>query len=190
MGQFSYIPRLAINFDSTFQNREILRYRKRQQYRKQCYHFPNSPLQVRIHHCVCSRDGVNYHVRVTIIGLIKAGKNAKQIHTLLKLLKVSEHLVYRVLALYNDTGDIVEQPRSGWPHTVCTKKVVKAVRARIDRNPVRRQETIRIEMNIAPRTLSHVLKDYLGLCAFKRCTGQLLTPRMMRKSEKIISFVQ
>ncbi len=113
---------------------------------------------------------------MTIIGLMKAGKNARQIQTLLKLLKVSKRFVYRVFGLYNDIGDIFNQSRSGQPHTAHTKKVGKAVHARIIRNPMCRQKTIAKEMNIAPRTLSHILKDDLALRVFKRCTGQLLTP--------------
>ncbi len=123
-------------------------------------------------------EGTNYHVCVTIIGLLKASKNAKQIHMLLKLLKVSECFVYRVPALYNNTGDIVDQSRSWRPHTAHTKKVVEAVRACINQNPACRQKIIAKEMNIAPRTLSHILKDDLSLRAFKRRTGQLLTPRL------------
>ncbi len=57
---------------------------------------------------------------------MKAGKNAEEIHMLLKRLKVSEHFVYCVLALYNGTGDIVNQPRNGL-RTVHTKNVVEAV---------------------------------------------------------------
>ncbi len=89
---------------------------------------------------------------------MKAGKNAKQIHTLLKPLKVSECFVCCVLALYNDTGDIVNQPRSGQPCTARTKNIMEAVYARINQNPGHRQKTIAEEMNIAPRTLSHLLK--------------------------------
>ncbi len=112
--------------------------RKNGNCRKQCYHFPNTPLQVVTCHNVRSRDGVDYLSRVCDdYGLDKAGKNAKQIHTLLKPLKVSEHFVYRVLALYNDTGDIVDWLRSSQPRTVGTKKVVEAVRARINQNPGR-----------------------------------------------------
>ncbi len=73
---------------------------------------------------------------------MKAGKNAKQIHTLLKALNVSELFVYYVLALYNDTGNIADWPKSRRPRTAHTKKVVEAVRACINQNPVRRQKTI------------------------------------------------
>ncbi len=108
-------------------------------------------------------------MRVAIIGLMKAGKNTKQIHTLLKPLKVNECFVYRVLILYNNTGDTVDQLRSGCHHTAHTKKVVvEAVRAHINQNPVHQQEPIAKEINIAHRTLSHVFKDGLGLHAFKR----------------------
>ncbi len=73
---------------------------------------------------------------------MKARKNAKQIHTLLKPLKVSECFVYRVIALYNDTGDVVGWPRSERPHTAHTKKVVEAVCTRINQNPGCRKKTI------------------------------------------------
>ncbi len=75
-----------------------------------------------------------------IIGLMKAGKNVKQICMLLKLLKVNEHFVYRVLTLFNDTGDIVDWLRSGWPRTAL----------RWWKSYVHRQKTIAKEMNIAP----------------------------------------
>ncbi len=148
---------MSKSFDSTFQNREILRNRKWQTCREQCYHFPNTPLQVVARHSVIvAMEWTNYHMRVTIIGLMKAGKNAKQIHTLLKPLKVNKCFVYHVLVLYNNTGDIVDQLRSRWLCTASKKKVVEAVCAGINRNPVRRQKTIAKEMNIAPRTLSRI----------------------------------
>ncbi len=58
---------------------------------------------------VVAMEWTNYHVRVTIIGY------AKQIHMLLKPLKVSECFAYRVLALFKDTSNIVDWPRSGSP---------------------------------------------------------------------------
>ncbi len=86
--------------------------------------------------------------------------------------------VYHVLTLYNNTGDIVDWLRSEQPRTACTEKVVEAVRARINQSSVHQQKTIAKEMNIAPRTLSYILKDDLGLLAFKRRTGQLLTSQL------------
>ncbi len=69
---------------------------------------------------------------------MKAGKNAKQIHTLLKPLKVNKCFVYHVLALYDDTGDFVKSAEKWAACTVRTKKVVEAVHARINQNPVYR----------------------------------------------------
>ncbi len=64
---------------------------------------------------IVAMEWTNYHVCVMTIRLMKTGKNGKQIHTLLKLLKVSKRFIYRILALYNDTGDLVDWLRSGWP---------------------------------------------------------------------------
>ncbi len=110
---------------------------------------------------IVAMEWTYYHMRVTIIGLMKAGKNAKQIQTLLKLLtKVSEHFVYRVLAL----GDIVNQPRSGLLRTAHTKNVVETVHACINQNPERLQETIAKVMNVAPRMLSHIKRRFRFTC--------------------------
>ncbi len=56
--------------------------------------------------------------------------------------------------------------------------MVEALRTHINQNSVSWQKTIAKEMNIAPRTLSCVLQDDLGLRAFKRRKGQLLTLRL------------
>jgi hypothetical protein len=56
--------------------------------------------------------------------------------------------------------------------------VVKAARERILRNPVRKQKILSWEMKIAPRTMSRILKDDLGLAAYKRRTGHFLTDNL------------
>ncbi len=124
-------------------------------------------------------------MRETIIGLMKTGKTAKQIPRLLKPLKVSECFVYRVLALYNDTGDIVDRPRSGWPRTARTKKVVAAKYARINRNPVRRWKTITKEMNIASKTLSR-LYDAKERKNYSVCTVTKNTKKYCSRMKKFL----
>ncbi len=110
---------------------------------------------------VVAMEWTNYRMHMKIIGLMKSGRNVKQIHMQLKPLKESECFVYRVLALYNYSGDIAHCQRSGQPRTALTKMVVEAVRACINQNPRRRQKTIAKKMNIALRTLSHISKEDL-----------------------------
>ncbi len=51
-----------------------------------------------------------YHVHVTVIGLIKAGKSATQISSPLKPVKITERFVYRTIACYKETGDVNDRP--------------------------------------------------------------------------------
>ena len=81
-----------------------------------------------------------YHTRVTVIGLHKAGKNGKQIFTLLKPLNISQKFVYRTIQRFRETGDVVDRARPGRPRTARTTKTVEAVGSRIRRNPLRKQK--------------------------------------------------
>lgn len=83
--------------------------------------------------------------------------------------------MYRTVKLFEDTGDVNDRKRSGRPRAVRTPQVINAVRSRIARKPVRKQKIMAQEMSIAPRTMSRIIKQDLGLGAFKRQTGQRLT---------------
>ena len=60
--------------------------------------------------------------------------------------------------------------KSGRPRVVRTPQIINAVRSRIDRNSVRKQKIMAQEMDIAPRNMSRIIKQDLGLGAFKRQT--------------------
>lgn len=120
----------------------------------------------------------DYHTRVTVIGLFKARKTAKQIVTLLAPLKVGERFVYRTIQRYTTTGDVVDRSRPGRPRSVRVKKTIEAVRSRINRNALRKQKLISREMKISTRTVSRILRDDLGMRAYKRCTSHLLTEKL------------
>lgn len=119
-----------------------------------------------------------HHVRVTIIGLLKAGHKVSKIYSLLKPLQINERFVYRTVQRFKETGDVVDRQRAGRPRSARTKNVVKAIRSRIDRCPLRKQKIIAREMNIAPRTVSRIIRDDLHLRAYKRSTGHLLTEKL------------
>lgn len=120
----------------------------------------------------------DYHSRVTIVGLHKVGKTAKQIYTLLHTLKINEWFVYCTLERFRLTGDVVDRAREGRPRTVRTKKVMEAVRSRVNQNPCRKQKILAKQMKISRRTLARIINEDLGLRALKKHTGQLLTPQL------------
>ena len=85
--------------------------------------------------------------------------------------------VYHTVKLYFQTGEVSDNKRSGRPHVVCMPQV----RSRNNRNPVRKQKLMAWEMDIAPRTMGHIIKDglldgvYQGFSATRQMPGYLCT---------------
>jgi transposase len=126
--------------------------------------------------------------RIAVIALHKVGMEPNAIFKTLHTLGISKMFVYRAINRYNETSSVCDRKRSGRPRSVRTKKVVKAVRERIRRNPVRKQKILSREMKIAPRTMSRILKDDLGLAAYKRRTGHFLTDNL--KKNRVVKSKQ
>jgi len=122
----------------------------------------------------------DYHNRVCVVGLHKAVKSTEQIFSFLKPFGTSSKFVYRTVKRYTDTGDVIDRPRSGRPRTVRSKMIIKAVRSRIRRNPLRKQKVIVRDMNISLRRVSRILRDDLRLRVYKRYTGHLLTNKLRK----------
>ena len=72
--------------------------------------------------------------RAAIIELHRAGKTKPEI---VKLLKAPKSTVYHTLRRFKELGTTEDRPRSGRPRTSRTPKMIKAVKARINRNPRR-----------------------------------------------------
>lgn len=119
-----------------------------------------------------------YEDRVAILALFRCGKRAKEIYNLLKPIGINERFVFRTLKRFEETGSVVDRVRSGRPRSARTEKVINAVRARIERKPLRKQKILSREMNVAPRTMSRILRDDLHLSAYKRYTRHLLTDKL------------
>ena len=73
--------------------------------------------------------------------------------------------MYRNVKLFLETGGVSKRP--GRPRVGRTPQVINAVESRINRNPVRKQKFKAREMNIVPRTISRIIKQDLGLGAFR-----------------------
>ncbi|UYV79232.1 WNT5B [Cordylochernes scorpioides] len=80
--------------------------------------------------------------------------------------------------IYEDVGTIDDLEISGRPRVQRTQAAIKAIRERIRRNPRRKQKILAKQMNLAPRTVSRIINEDLGLRAFKRRTGHLITPAL------------
>ena len=77
-----------------------------------------------------------YENRVAVI-LQKVCTSPSDIFETLKMLKISKMFVYRTIQRFVETGTIDDRPEAGRPRDVRTPNLVKAVAARIRRNPVR-----------------------------------------------------
>lgn len=118
--------------------------------------------------------------RVAVIALHKCGKSAGQIFELLKPLGISRMFVYRAIARFGELSGVEDRPKSGRPRVVRTSAVVKAVRERIRRNPLRKQKIMSKELDISTRSMSRLIRDDLHMKAYRRSTGHLLTPQLKK----------
>ena len=114
----------------------------------------------------------NYENCIAVIALHKVGMPLPRIFATLKPLK---QFVYHTIQRFSETGSVNDRHRSGRPRTVRTPQAVKAVAARIRRNPVRTQSVMSREMSISRPTMSRVLNHDLGLRAYRQRTGHFLT---------------
>lgn len=117
----------------------------------------------------------NKENRIAVIALHKCNKSATEIFNLLKPLKISKKFIYRAVKRYLEVSSVDDKARSGRPRTSRNSAVVKAVREKIRRNPLRKQKIMAREMKIPTRTMSRIIKQDLGLGAYRRTTGQRLT---------------
>ena len=88
--------------------------------------------------------------------------------------------------LFLITGVVSDHKRSSWSYFVRTPQVIHAVRSRINQNPVQKNINKKIKaqkMNIASRTMSHIIKQDLGFGVFKQQTGQHLTIALNNEEE-------
>nr|BAG15923.1 transposase [Bombyx mandarina]BAG15924.1 transposase [Bombyx mandarina]BAG15925.1 transposase [Bombyx mandarina] len=117
--------------------------------------------------------------RVAVIALHRCGYPAIQIFNILKNLNITKRFVYRTIKRYNEDSSVDDRSRSGRPRSVRTPAVIKAVKARIQRNPKRKQKLLAPQMGLSRTTVKKVLNEDLGLRAYRRKTGHRLNARLM-----------
>ncbi|CAK1602157.1 unnamed protein product [Parnassius mnemosyne] len=116
--------------------------------------------------------------RVAVIALHRCGYAPIQILDILKNWNITKRFVYRTIKRYNEDSSVDDKSRSGRPQSVRTPAVIKAVKARILRNPKRKQKLLALQMGLST-TVKRVLNEDLGLRAYRRKTGHRLNARLM-----------
>lgn len=142
------------------------------------------PLASQVNHVsqlpVIEMEGSRKENRASVLALFQCRKTPTEIFKILKPLGFSRRFVYRTIDRYKETGGTQDRPRTGRPRSVRTTAKIKAVRARIARNPLRKQKILAREMNTSARTMSRIIGEDLGLRAYRRATGHLLTPSLKK----------
>lgn len=112
--------------------------------------------------------------RVAVIALHRCGYAPTEIFNILQKLKITLRFVYRTIKRYTEDSSFEDRERSGRPRTVRTPAVIKAVKARIQRNPLRKQKILALQMGLSKTTVKRVLNEDLGLRAYRKKTGHFL----------------
>lgn len=119
--------------------------------------------------------------RIAVVALHKCGFEKSDIFKTLKPLGISRMFVYRAVKLFIETGGVDDRSRPGRPRSIRTPEVINAVKARIRRNPLRKQKIMAREMTLSKMSMSRIIKQDLGLGAYKKHTGHLLTAALKQK---------
>ena len=133
---------------------------------------------------------VEMYAKEVIARLLLAQKTAKEISEV-----AGCHLaaVYRVKKLLQDASK-PRTPGSGRPRIARTPNVIKSVRAKIARNPVRSIRKLAVEANISERSMRRVIKDDLHASSRARVKRHLITERVkelrVSRSKRLLSLLK
>lgn len=129
--------------------------------------------------------------RAAIIFHYQNGKTNSEIVKLLKNSKVNYNLVKRTIKRFLDTGSTIKRRRTYTPRPRRTPAMLKALKARIRRNPRRSQRKLALQMKVSRQTIQKALKEDLGLRALKRGTCHMLTiPQKIARVKKCRSLLK
>jgi transposase len=99
-------------------------------------------------------------IRKRILKMLRADEAPTAIA---KQLGVSRRRVYRVKQLFNETGDTKARHGGGRPRTSRTPAAIRAIKARIRRNPRQSMRKLSRDFRMADSTMRKVIKEDLGM---------------------------
>ena len=120
-------------------------------------------------------------LRALVVRLDAQGKTQPQITAALKPFKMNRVFVWKTLKRYRETGKIEDRPRSGRPRSKRTPAVIKAVREKIRRNPVRRQSDLAKSYGMCRRSMQSLLQDDLKVRSYRIRRVHLLSAASKKK---------
>lgn len=115
--------------------------------------------------------------RAAIFELFKAGNRAVAIS---KTLKISINSVYTVLRRLKQTGSVAARPRTGRPRISNHQQIKKIVLKRLQRNSRRSLRKTASELAVNRETLRRIVKNELGMHAYKRQKVHFLNDKMKK----------
>ena len=119
--------------------------------------------------------------RDEVFRLAKEGRRPTDIVAHMKSTGYSRASVFRALARLRTRRGIKDKKRAGRKRTVRTKKVVNGVERKLSANPRASVRKLSKQMNLSRTSLSRVVKDDLGLRAFKRRRCQFVSEESKAK---------
>ncbi|KAI8426797.1 hypothetical protein MSG28_014480 [Choristoneura fumiferana] len=84
--------------------------------------------------------------QIAVLALHRCGQSPSTIFKLLKNLNITLRFIYRTIDRYNEVSSVEDKKRIGRPRSVRTPAVIKAIKARIARNPVRKQKLMPLQL--------------------------------------------
>ena len=103
-----------------------------------------------------------------VLNLHLQGKRPCEIIWSTKAERINERFIYRILKQFKDSGIVGKKPKGGSNRTVRTPALIKRVREQIWRNPNRSVKTMSTKLQIPRTTLRRILKEDLGLKAYRK----------------------
>ena len=91
---------------------------------------------------------------------------------------VPDSTVRKAIKRYEELGTTSDRPRSGRPRTATDAAHRKKVRQRFERNPRRSLRKVGQEVGISHASVRRIVKNNLGLKAYKQQKVKLLTETM------------
>ncbi|CAG0885094.1 unnamed protein product [Darwinula stevensoni] len=137
-------------------------------------HFPiklDHGLKVIYHYDVDIRPDVSIDSkREAIVNLSHSGMTPTKIA---KALNIHGVTVYKVLNKFKAMGSVKRKPGSGRPCSARTPAMIRAIKGKIQHNPIHSMRRMAKEMNVRERTVRRIVKEDLGAKS-RACTKEFV----------------
>ena len=99
---------------------------------------------------------------------------------MLKQLNITIRFIYRAIKRFCEHSTIGDRARPGRLRSSRIPEVIKAVRERRRRSPLRKQKIMSRELNVSIRTVSQIIRDHLHMETYHWSVGHRLDARLKK----------